>query len=67
MGTPNIEIHIPLFAKKVTLRTAGKHCITDIDVKNACESGHTIRIDKLEKAVLKSLQFMIKTAIDLCF
>ena len=33
--------------------------------KDACESGHTIRIDKLEKAVLKSLQFMIKTAIDM--
>ena len=33
--------------------------------KNTCESGHTIRIDKLEKAVLKSLQFMIKTAIDM--
>ena len=33
--------------------------------KNTCESGHTIRIDKLEKAVLKSLQFMIKTAVDM--
>lgn len=33
--------------------------------KEACESGHTIRIDKLEKAVLKSLQFMIKTAVDM--
>ena len=33
--------------------------------KNTCESGHTIRIDKLEKAVLKSLQFMIRTAVDM--
>ncbi len=33
--------------------------------KDACEAGHTIRIDKLEKAVLKSLQFMIKTAVDM--
>ena len=33
--------------------------------KSACEGGHTIRIDKLEKAVLKSLQFMIKTAINM--
>ena len=33
--------------------------------KNTCECGHTIRIDKLEKAVLKSLQFMIKTAVNM--
>jgi len=33
--------------------------------KNACKGTHTIRIDKLEKAVLVTLQTMIKTAIDM--
>ena len=33
--------------------------------KTACKGTHTIRIDKLEKAVLVTLQTMIKTAIDM--
>lgn len=33
--------------------------------KKACSGKHTIRIDKLEKAVLVTLQTMIKTAIDM--
>lgn len=33
--------------------------------KTACKGTHTIRIDKLEKAVLVTLQTMIKTALDM--